>query len=176
MGEALKKLNLDNPLFITSPLKRARETAEIAATAVSGTPPTLEADYVDLNFGRWQGKSKEDVAKLYPTVYEQWLMEPENVIFPDGESLLIVAKRAEAAFVGVAEKYGTRNIIIVSHRVVNKVLLCRLLGAGLNSFWKIIQDTACLNRIQYDGSTFTVRTMNDTCYLHHLKQEDARDF
>ena len=73
-------------------------------------------------------------------------------------------------------EYRDRDLIIVTHRVVTKVLLCSLLGAGLNSFWKIKQDTACINQLEYDGSTFTVKTMNDVCHLVSLAQEETADF
>lgn len=176
LGSELKNRNLNNPVFLSSPLERSRETAEIAAAAVSGTPVTIEPAFSDLNFGRWQGKSKADVAQIYPDLYEQWQVWPEHVTFPEGESLSKVAKRAEAALLNLVGKYRNRDMVIVSHRVVNKVLLCRLLGTGLDAFWKIKQDTACLNITQYNGSTFIVVAMNDTCHLRHLEQESATDF
>jgi broad specificity phosphatase PhoE len=176
VGSELKKRNLNNPMFVSSPLGRARETAEIAAEAVSSPLVTLEPALSDLDFGQWQGKSKADIAQLYPNLYKQWLAEPEHVIFPEGESLSAVAERAEAILLSLADSYRTCDLIIVSHRVVNKVLLCRLLGAGLSSFWIIKQDTACLNVLQYNGSSFTVNVINDTCHLRHLPQENALDF
>lgn len=87
-----------------------------------------------------------------------------------------VSARAEAALQRLAGSGENRDLIIVTHRVVNKVLLCNLLGAGLESFWKIKQDTACINLLEYDGFSFKVKTMNDSCHLASLLQEEATDF
>lgn len=169
MGKALRDLCLNNPLVVSSPLQRAGETAKIAGALVSNLPVTFEPSFVDMNFGRWQGQSKKEVAQLYPDLYKQWLKEPGSISFPGGESLADIEERALAALYALADKSRERDIIVVTHRVVTKVILGRLLDAGPGAFWKIKQDTACLNMLSYDGSSFVVGVMNDTCHLRRLE-------
>ncbi len=163
------------PLFLSSPLQRARETAAIAAEHFPESRLQVEEGFTDINFGRWQGVSKAEVRRTYPELYRQWLENPAEAVFPEGENLQAVENRAGQALREAAEKKAGA-IVIVSHRVVTKVLLCLVLQAGLNAFWKIKQDTACLNILEWYGSAFSIKTMNDTCHLKKMPQQDAADF
>jgi len=176
VGKKLKSLSPDDPLLISSPLGRARETAEIAGESVSSKQIRIEPAFIDINFGEWQGKAKTEIEKSFPALYEKWLTEPADMVFPGGESLEKTAARAEETIYRLARECQDHDLIIVSHRVVNKVLLCCLLGAGLNSFWKIKQDTACLNILEYDGRSFIVSALNMTCHLLPLGPGDTTDF
>lgn len=152
------------------------ETAEIAGEVLESREVSIDYALTDLNFGIWQGKAKTEIERLYPELYKKWHTDPENMAFPEGDSLKELQEKAINAFYHLAEKFAGQDIVIVSHRVVNKAILCRLLGAGLNSFWKIRQDTACINSIQWNGSFFIVCTVNDTCHLLSLDQSSSADF
>ncbi|MEW5920619.1 MAG: histidine phosphatase family protein [Bacillota bacterium] len=176
VGNKLKSLSLNDPLLISSPLGRALETAEIAGKAIFGKQVSIEQNFTDINFGEWQGKAKTEIEKLYPGLYRKWLTDPATIIFPGGESLEKVAARAKGTLYRLARDCKDHDLVIVSHRVVNKVLLCCLLGAGLNPFWKIKQDTACINILEYDGLSFFICVLNDTCHLLPFEQGDTTDF
>lgn len=176
LAETLQKRNLKDPLFFSSPLKRALETGQIASSFLGKNSVQIEKGFTDLNFGIWQGMTKTQVEKEYPELYKIWLVDPARAAFPGGESLKEVAKRAKQALVSIARKYKERDVLIITHRVVNKVLLCSILEAGLNSFWKIRQDTACLNILAWEKDSFSVVLMNDTCHLRPLEVSDAGDF
>jgi broad specificity phosphatase PhoE len=49
--------------------------------------------------------------------------------------------------------------------VVNKVLVCAMLGLDNSHFWRIGQDNGCLNIFDYQGGLFTALLINDTCHL-----------
>jgi len=164
-GRALKRKGLKDPVIYCSPQARARETAEIVAAEIPVQELHPEPAFRDLNFGEWQGMPKTEVARLYPDLLKKWATEPTGIVFPGGEGLEAVADRAEEALYRLARENLHRDMILVSHQVVNKAILCRLLGAGLNVFWRLGQDTACLNLLEYNGSYFVVQTVNDT---HHL--------
>ncbi len=123
---------------------------------------------MDLSFGDWEGRSVTDVEKEYPVLYRSWLEHPENVIFPGGERLDEAADRAEEGLFRVANAHREKEVVIVTHRVISKVLLCRILSAGIKAFWKLRQDTACLNELYYNGTGFVLVKMNDTCHLRSL--------
>ncbi len=176
LGKKIESLQLKNPLIISSPLERARETAERCSEAVKGRQALVNQGFTDINFGDWQGKSKAEVQQVQPELYRQWLADPASVAFPGGETLEKTANRAWETLNQLVSKHRVHDLVIVSHRVVNKAILCLLLGAGLQAFWKIKQDTACLNILEYDGRTFMIRTLNDTCHLQPLAQGDAADF
>lgn len=172
----LRERRLKNPLFISSPLKRALETAQIAGSFQPSISITETEALTDINFGEWQGKSREEVEKLYPELYKKWLEDPAGVLFPGGESLREAAVRAEKAFISLAREHPEKDLVIFSHRVINKVLLSLLLCGDLNLFWRIRQDTACINILAREGSSFSLLLLNDTCHLRALGEKDRLDF
>ncbi len=168
VGTYLQGLKLHQPRFITSPLSRAVETGQIAAAQLKVDHLECDNAFNDLDFGLWQGRPREEVAKAYPELYRRWAEEPEKAEFPEGETLRTLADRAEPALYRLAAASEDRDLVIVTHRVVSKVLLCLIMGAGLAAFWKIKQDTACINILEYKRSSFIINTVNETCHLQGL--------
>ena len=54
---------------------------------------------------------------------------------------------------------------MVGHTVVNRLILLGVLGSTLERFWRLKQDPCALNILEFDGASFTVAAMNDTCHL-----------
>ncbi|MFO8192416.1 MAG: histidine phosphatase family protein [Bacillota bacterium] len=175
LPEALSRAGLKNPIFLCSPLKRARETAEIIASRFTGSQVLADQSFIDLCFGEWEGKTLREIESNYPELYRMWVENPGEVNFPGGENLVKVADRAEEGIIRAAKENRESETIIVAHRAVNKALLCRLLGLSQQAFWKLRQDTACLNELEYTGNHFILIRLNDTCHLNTMKQE-SRDF
>jgi len=69
-----------------------------------------------------------------------------------------------------------RTVAIVSHRVVNKVLLCTVLGLDLTHFWNIRQDTCAVNRFEYKEGSYFLTLLNDTCHLKKVQGASKADF
>jgi broad specificity phosphatase PhoE len=176
VGQELHRRELINPVFFSSPLQRAQETAQIACSYFGHIRVNTETAFTDLNFGEWQGKAKTEVAEKYPQLYRSWQDEPDHVVFPGGDNLVGICRRAEAALFGIAEENSDRDTVIVTHRVVIKALLSRLFSNSLGAFWKIRQGTACINLLEWDRASFSVISMNDTCHLRQLEKTDKSDF
>ena len=176
LGKSLLKWNLTDPRFLASPLARAYETAQLAASFISPGSEIVKAEaFKDICFGDWEGKTLPEVERKYPELYRQWKKEPGSVNFPGGESLDQVAHRTESALYRIARSHRRKTVVIVSHRAVNKTLLCRLLGLSSNAFWKLQQHSTCVNELQFTGSDFILIRLNDTCHLETLNK-DATGF
>ena len=174
LGEYLKDTHFD--AIYTSPLSRATQTAEALGRAVS-LDPVEEPNLIDLNFGTWQGVSHEEVKKKYSDLYRTWINTPEKAHFPEGESLQEVLNRVDTLMETLLGKHIGQTIALVSHRVVCKVLICRLLGLGLGHFWQIQQSTACLNRFRYHKGSWICERLNSQCHLEALAdQRTTTDF
>ncbi|MBW2077399.1 MAG: histidine phosphatase family protein [Deltaproteobacteria bacterium] len=160
----------------TSPLMRSIETARPTA-AVSNTEITTVQGLIDINYGEWEGLAYDEVRQRYAELYRQWEERPDLVTFPKGESLDEVRSRAFSAFTEIVGENRGKSILIIPHRVINKVLLCALLGLSTSKFWSIRQDTGCINGIEYSNCRFVLVTMNDTCHLRGMSTEvDHVDF
>jgi broad specificity phosphatase PhoE len=165
-ARALAERLADHPLvaIYSSPLKRAVETARPIAQQL-GLPVQPLAGIMDINYGNWQGLSPAEVAMAYPDLYPRWLEIPHRVKFPNGESLRQVRLRGMVALKEVCTRHETEVILLVAHQVVNKVLVCAMLGLGNSHFWRIRQDNACINVFEHQDGVFTAVRINDTCHL-----------
>jgi broad specificity phosphatase PhoE len=158
----------------SSPLKRALRTAEIVA-APHKLKVNIEPDLVDLNFGCWQGLTVETVKEKYAELYATWIAHPEQVRMPGGEGLEDVRKKVIRFSDKIIEMHAG-TVVIVGHRVVNKVMLCALLGLEDSHFWKIRQDTCGLSIISYQYKQFILTRHNDTSFLRPLASTPQPDF
>ena len=157
----------------SSPLARAAETAAAIALG-QGFEVLLDPAFTDLDFGEWQGHALKEVREKYPDLYQTWRERPQDVTFPKGENLDQVRSRAWAGLLKVAQGNPDRTVLIVSHRVISKVLLCAALGLDNSHFWQIKQDTAAINCLEYSKGVFTVSLLNDTCHLKSLHLPGGR--
>ncbi|AFV12806.1 phosphoglycerate mutase [Thermacetogenium phaeum DSM 12270] len=158
------------------PLSRARETARIIA-GPHGLPVVIVEGLNDLDYGSWQGLSHQEVRECYPDVYWQWVSRPHAVRFEGGESLDDARRRAVAALEEIAARHRGQNVVAVSHRVINKILLLAFLGLDNSHFWEIKQDTCAVNIIEFHPDRYVICRLNDTCHINPLHQGmDAPDF
>ena len=147
-----------------SPLPRALQTAAAIAVACGLTVQPLPG-IVDVDYGDWQGLSPEEVAQRDPEQYRLWLSAPQRARIPGGESLPAVRRRAFAALRQVAARHDGQTIVLVSHLVICRLLLLAVLGLPTARYWRIRQDTAAINVLEYAEGQFTLVTLNDTCHL-----------
>ncbi|MGQ9632156.1 MAG: histidine phosphatase family protein [bacterium] len=175
LGEALRSQKIE--AIYSSPLSRALKTAEIVAEFQGDVEVRAERGFIDIDYGEWQGLPHEDVKGKYPELYEAWQDAPQTVRFPGGESLDAVQDRALAALGGVIRTNEGRTVAVVAHRVVNKVLLCAILGLDSSHFWLIRQDTCAINCFESSERGYIVRLLNDTCHLRKVQGDfEAPDF
>jgi broad specificity phosphatase PhoE len=157
----------------SSPLARARQTAEKIARFHSLKVQPLEG-IVDLSFGNWEGHPHQEIKKIDSERYKQWMGEPHRVRLPGGESLGEVRIRSMAALEEVVQEHPGMTLVLVSHRVINKVLICGILGIDNSHFWQIGQDTTAINLIQYKNGKYILSMLNETCHLKRLKEDWTR--
>jgi broad specificity phosphatase PhoE len=148
----------------SSPLKRALQTAQPIAEACGLGVATLEG-IADVDYGEWSGLSAEEALARWPEVYETWMHTPLLTIFPGGESLPRVQDRSWSALQEVSAAHPGETVLLVSHVVVNRALICSALGLAGETFWRIGQDNAAINVLEGANGRYRVLLLNDTCHL-----------
>jgi len=148
----------------SSPLRRAMRTAETLAKPRGLQVQPLEG-LIDIDYGRWQGLSLREAEADDPELYTLWLDNPHLVTFPGGEGLEQVRSRATAAVETVVSRHLEQTVVLVSHKVVCKVLLCHLLGVDNSHFWQIHQELCAINVIEMEKDSPLIMLLNDTCHL-----------
>ena len=172
LAEYLSHLPLE--AIYSSPLKRALKTAEMIAD-YHKLGVEIAPGLIDFNFGEWQGLPHQEVKDKYKGIYAKWINSPDQVKIPAGESLNDVRERALDVVNNVVARYEGR-VVLVSHRVVNKVLICALLGLDNSHFWNIKQDTGGITTFIYENGRFILTEHNNTSYLKPLRQAPLSDF
>jgi len=150
--------------IFSSPLKRALQTASAIGeeTGLLARPvPAL----MDIDYGDWQGYSPDEARTRWPLEVDAWFLHPEQADIPNGESLLGVQKRAMSLVWKLTETSTDATYVLVSHTVVNRLVLLGILGAGLDHFWGLGQDPCAINLFEFLEGRFTLRAMNDVCHL-----------
>ena len=151
----------------SSPLLRAFQTAqEISKVCDLGVTPLQ--GITDMSFGEWEGRSLQEVREKDQERYRQWREEPHRVKIPEGETLEEVRVRSMTSLEKAIESHPGKTLVLVSHRVINKVILCAILGLDNSHFWQIMQDTTAINLIQHKNGKYVLFLLNETCHLKSL--------
>jgi len=172
LGKYLSNWELE--AIYCSPLRRALDTANIIARYQKVCIYIAEG-LIDFDYGKWQSLPEQEAKRLYPALHNQWHNNPHKVRMPGGESLKDVRRRA-IEVINEALSRHKGNVVLVSHRVVNKVLICSLLGLDNSHFWNIHQDVCGITIFDYVDGRFILTRHNDTSYLRELQESVLGDF
>ena len=166
--------NCELAAIYASPVKRALDTANIVAR-YQKVAVRISEGLTDLDFGKWQSLPEREVKRLYPAILDEWYNHPHKVRMPGGESLDDVTKRTAELIDKVLSRHNG-NVLLVSHRVVIKVLICYLLGLDNSHFWNISQDVAGITIFNYTDGHFVLTRHNDTSHLQERRKAVLGDF
>jgi broad specificity phosphatase PhoE len=172
LGKYLSNWKLE--AIYSSPLSRAIDTANIIARYRKIGVHIAEG-LVDFVYGEWQSLPEREAKRLYPALHNEWHNNPHKVKMPGGESLEDVRRRAIEVVNDVLSKYQG-SVVLVSHRVVIKVLICSLLGLDNSHFWNIKQDVGGITIFNYVDGRFVLTRHNDTSHLRELQKSVLDDF
>ena len=148
----------------SSDLTRARKTAEIIAERL-GLKVHLTRELQEVDYGEWEGVLESEAPQRDPDIYRKWRANPVEIRIPGGETFGELRDRAFPAFCRIAQAHSNENVVIVSHKSTNRVILTCLLGINVNYYRRIGQGNACINVIEVreDGS-FAVEAINECCH------------
>lgn len=142
---------------VSSPLRRARETADEIASALQ-LEVELDDRLIEVSYGAWEARRLTDVS---PTDAGRWRADT-TFAPPGGESLQVVGARM-ASF--CEEHIGGATVIAVSHVSPVKAAVTWALGVGEEVAWRMFLDLASITRIAERNSLPCVLTLNETAHL-----------
>lgn len=151
--------------IFSSPLGRAVETAEGIRT-ITKVPLKRTDALIDMGFGTWEGLELSEVDRLYPEELKTWRQAPHKFRNEGGERLADVRRRLRKGLQKiVADEQGP--IVLVTHRVICKMIVLLSLRIPSSHFWEIRCDPASISLIEKVGDSTALAFLNDTCHLHH---------
>jgi len=135
---------------MSSPLRRARETAVLVA-AEAGCAVEIDDRLVELDYGEWEGKPLVEVSA---DTWARWRTDPAFAP-PGGESLREVTERVAgflAEFVDTATADPDHRVVAVSHVSPIKAAVCLALGVAEPTTFRMHLDLASITRIVVRGA------------------------
>jgi len=134
-GVAAEIAKIRPDVLITSPMLRAKQTAE-AIASVTGLVLVEDEIWTEMSFGYWDGLSFDEVREQYPDELQGWL---NSAAFKagGGESYEEAMVRIEEALEKVAQEYSGKKVCIVSHNGVIKVAALLAMGAPIDSVFHV---------------------------------------
>jgi probable phosphoglycerate mutase len=112
--------------LITSPLGRARQTAEFFAAALNAKPqqqPLLK----EYGYGEWEGLTSTQVQQQHPHEWAARQADKWNYVVPGGESYAMASERARQWLATLDAK---QVMVAVSHQMMGRVIRGAYLGLG----------------------------------------------
>lgn len=107
-AKALKNSSID--MIFASPYERTKETAEIVSAMLKIKKINYDKRLVDINLGKFMGKSMEESWRFYLKGKNKFDNIPE-----DGESWADVLKRVKSFLDDTEKEFHGKNILVVSH-------------------------------------------------------------
>jgi broad specificity phosphatase PhoE len=149
----------------TSPLHRCRWGASHIASH-HALHPIVEPGLIEINHGVLDGLRVDEMEQHVGALVRRWWHDPAGVTIPGGETLREARDRAYGAFRRIVESHPGDTVVVVAHGGVNKLILLTILGAPLDSYFRLQQHNGTINLIEYrDPLGPQVVAINDTCYL-----------
>lgn len=165
-AEALaRRLLLVEPpaAVITSPLRRARETA-LAYTVKAGLEPVDDMDLAECFIGDWENRSFEEIIATDETLLHRFR---NHEAFwrhaPGAEDLDAFRERVTRGIERVLATYAEGNVYVFCHGGVVNAYVAPMFGLEQEMFF--LPDNSSVNVIGIYGEERSVRFLNDVRHL-----------
>ena len=143
-------------VVVSSPLKRAMQTAE-----AFGRPVEIDDRWLELSYGEYEGTPHADVPS---EVWSRW-REDSHFTPQGGESLAALDARVRAACNEMLARATAANVVVVSHVSPMKSAVAWALGADIGISFNCHLDHASVCRIAIRGDRPILQTFNETVPL-----------
>ena len=147
---------------ITSPLGRAKTTAEIIAAAC-GVAIALREGLAEMSFGMCAGLTLDQVRARFPELFDARNRDRWHHRWPQGEGYADVLPRVLAALAGDLPLATTPPSAIVAHQSVNRALIHGLGACTEDEAMASEQSADVMMRLDADGALWHMRLIRGEC-------------
>ena len=145
-----KYQSFDWQAIYVSPMKRTIATAKPLCEAI-GAKMELRDGLKEIQYGEWEGKTRDEVQAKFADDYIRWLTEPAWNPPTGGETSVQIASRANLVMAEIEETYTAGNVLVVSHKATIRIILCSLLGVDIGRYRdRIYLPVASVNIVKFD--------------------------
>lgn len=143
----------------SSPLQRARNTAEIAA---GGAAVVTDPRLIEVDFGNWEGKTKEEFIAENPSLWQAWVADPQiSRAGGTGETGGEVVERVDEFYNDMLQRHVNGTILVVGHNGINRLYMASKLGMELKNYRRIVQENSSITLFELDDQgEFSLKKLN----------------
>ena len=150
--------------IVSSPMKRARQTAEVIAKQ-HGLKVTENENLREISFGDWDGLTHEEAQQKDSTLWQSW-RGSWSVSPPNGESLEVFDQRLQLARQQITERHAGKTVVVVAHVMPIRGFLGWAFDAAAAAYWRPQVAPCSISIIRVWGDeTAEVVTANHTAHL-----------
>lgn len=125
---------------VSSPLRRAHETAEPAARK-TGVNVVVDERLVELDFGAADGLTAAEMRERFPAERAAFEADPYANPLPGGEPPAAALQRGRAALEDLGGGAGGNRVLVVAHGTFLRIVLCDLLGIAPANYRRVFPVT-----------------------------------
>jgi len=154
-------------VIYASPLRRAYDTAVILGESNGGLLPIIEEDIKEINFGKWEGLTFQEIKETYPEEFNAWRSDEVNGNLMGGDlTLKKVSIRATEAIRRLVVENEGKKIAIVAHGGIIKAGLIGLFDWKITMYHHFYLGNTSVTRLSFVTPSYPLLIgFND---MHHL--------
>ena len=148
-----------------SPLRRTMATAQPLCDAICAKME-LRDDLMEIRYGKWEGKSIEEVDREFHDDYIRWSADPAWNAPTEGEPSVAIARRALCVIEEIKQRFDEGNVLVVSHKATIRIILCSLLGIDVGRFrYRMACPVGSVSVIEFTSEGPLLHSLADRAHL-----------
>jgi broad specificity phosphatase PhoE len=151
--------------LLTSPLQRARQTAN-AISSTTGHEPIVVPGLSEMNFGVAEGLTLDDAVIQFPelkTMIDD--LEDLDLGWPQGDTRRAFDERVTATFLGILERYVGKRVVTVAHGGVIGTFFAQIIGGNPREFARFAVANCSVTQLVVKQDHTEVHIWNDVGHL-----------
>lgn len=175
VGATLGSLSFD--AIYSSPLQRAKKTAEIILSYLPGSPELVTpSNLMEIDLPLWEKLTKSEAKEKFAEDYRCWKERPHELrmVVPTTEGtrehfpVLALYEQAQQFWQEVLPRHQGGTILIVAHNGINRCLISSAIAMPPANYHSIQQSNCCINVLNFAGGwgePVQLESLNQTSHL-----------
>lgn len=160
----------------SSPLVRARQTAEIILAASTNSPPLhLHEGLYEIDLPEWEGLNFEQVKAQFPDAYYKWRDAPHEMSMGDRYPVRDLFAQAQTLWREILPRHHGETILLVGHSGINRALIATALGLHTSNYHHLQKSNCAISILNFTegsdrqlGFNAQLESLNLTSHLSTL--------
>lgn len=148
----------DVETIYSSNLQRAKFLAELISEKTN-IELVIDERLNEISLGEWEGLTWDEILVKFEDFLKIWVKDNVNIKSPGGESYSDLNDRINSFMTDLKEK-DHKRVIVVSHGVLIKTLVCGLLDMDLKNRGRLVIDNGSITEVFLNNNKVKVNKIN----------------